>query len=510
MYILWEKNVTGKLWRIIKKLNEDLTSQCKSTNFGISEKFIITSSLRQGGVLSVTEFAKMMDTLNELLMSKNYGVQYGNEKIPSLLLVDDVAILSETKEEMLQMLNELELFRKKCKLGLSKKKSKIMIINKKRSDINTDWKMGDMQIDPVANYTYLGEQIDQNNSLNPHINAKFGKVQGIVNSIKHLTKEQVFVKTRTTVILDLYEKCLIPTILYGCETWSLNNTQMKKLEDMQHKSLCSLLKIPISTPKAALLGETGAQYMETRIHMRQLNYVHKILTQLNNSWRQNMAQIQSETLIENNLMQQYILLLKKYNLLEMSKLVDLNAQQWKNYVKKELQKSENSRWVNEMTEKSKVKDLLTYKRAIYREKYLNLDWLDARTILKARCRMTNLRTNYKNSYSDTLCPRCKNGEDSIKHILEDCTEVEKPKDIQINYSMVLDPQTEPELLRVISNILQKYEIKDKCQRKEPDTNVQKSYSQESGIDAQNLECQDYLYYRSASSESGKHPATMTT
>ena len=113
MYILWEKNVTGKLWRIIKKLNEDLTSQCKSTNFGISEKFIITSSLRQGGVLSVTEFAKMMDTLNELLMSKNYGVQYGNEKIPSLLLVDDVAILSETKEEMLQMLNELELFRKK-------------------------------------------------------------------------------------------------------------------------------------------------------------------------------------------------------------------------------------------------------------------------------------------------------------------------------------------------------------------------------------------------------------
>ena len=122
MYIPWEKNVTGKLWRIIKKLNEDLTSQCKSTNFGISEKFIITSSLRQGGVLSVTEFAKMMDTLNELLMSKNYGVQYGNEKIPSLLLVDDVAILSETKEEMLKMLNELELFRKKCKLGLSKKK----------------------------------------------------------------------------------------------------------------------------------------------------------------------------------------------------------------------------------------------------------------------------------------------------------------------------------------------------------------------------------------------------
>ena len=52
--------------------------------------------------------------------------------------------------------------------------------------------------------------------------------------------------------------------------------------------------------------------------------------------------------------------------------------------------------------------------------------------------------------------------------------------------MVLDPETEPELLRVISNILQKYEMKDKCQRKEPEANVPKSHSQESGIDAQKL------------------------
>ena len=56
----------------------------------------------------------------------------------------------------------------------------------------------------------------------------------------------------------------------------------------------------------------------------------------------------------------------------------------------------------------------------------------------------------------------------------------------------------------------KASLKDKCQRKEPETNAQKSQSQESGIDAQNLECQDYLYYSSASSESGKHPATMAT
>ena len=60
-YILWNKGIKGKIWRIIRKLNKDLKAKCRS-RVGLSREIKINGNLRQGGVLSVTLFAKLMDT----------------------------------------------------------------------------------------------------------------------------------------------------------------------------------------------------------------------------------------------------------------------------------------------------------------------------------------------------------------------------------------------------------------------------------------------------------------
>ena len=89
LHIIWNKGIKGKIWRIIRLLNKDLNARCwvrqeKSRNIEIE------GSLRQGGVLSVTLFAKMMDTLCEDLQQEGLGVKFEDFIIPSLLLVDDV------------------------------------------------------------------------------------------------------------------------------------------------------------------------------------------------------------------------------------------------------------------------------------------------------------------------------------------------------------------------------------------------------------------------------------
>ena len=58
-------------------------------------------------------------------MEEQTGVMYGGIRIPSLLLVDDVALISESEVEMNHMLRVLEDFRKRHRLSLSGKKSKI-------------------------------------------------------------------------------------------------------------------------------------------------------------------------------------------------------------------------------------------------------------------------------------------------------------------------------------------------------------------------------------------------
>lgn len=114
-------------------------------------------------------FAKMMDKLNEELENENSAAIYAGEKIPSLLLVDDVAVLANTRSEMKRMLQIVEELRRRHRLSLSQKKSKIIIVNADKQDNDTNWKIGEMKIDKVLNYPYLGETIDYKNKITPTI-----------------------------------------------------------------------------------------------------------------------------------------------------------------------------------------------------------------------------------------------------------------------------------------------------------------------------------------------------
>ena len=274
LHIIWNKGIKGKIWRIIRLLNKDLNARCRVRQEK-SRNIEIEGSLRQGGVLSVTLFAKMMDTLCEDLQQEGLGVKFEDFIIPSLLLVDDVAVLAENKKEMSKMLMIIEEFRKRNRLSLSKKKTKIMIVNKKEEDNITEWKIGEMKKDITNQYTYLGEIIDSKCRMMPHLEEKKNKMLWMAKRIG-IMKEEVFWKTRPETSLDLYEKMIIPAALYGCETWKLSSQAEKVLEDLQVQTLKNIMKLPKSTPTIAVLGETGCIRMKHRIHKRQLNYIYKL------------------------------------------------------------------------------------------------------------------------------------------------------------------------------------------------------------------------------------------
>ena len=88
----------------------------------------------------------------------------------------------------------------------------------------------------------------------------------------------------------MYEKCLIPGVLYGAETWHCNKRQLKIIEDIQVNALLRILKLPKSTPRVAVLAETGSMFMEYRI--KQLNYLYKIIASDSIRWIKKIAKNQ--------------------------------------------------------------------------------------------------------------------------------------------------------------------------------------------------------------------------
>lgn len=101
MYNLWNQGVKGKLWRLMRQLNKDNSAQIR-TKFGLTEPIKLDGNLGQGSVLSVCQFSNLIDQLAKDLATARLGAQYGNIVIPSLLLMDDIAVFENSRERFQQ------------------------------------------------------------------------------------------------------------------------------------------------------------------------------------------------------------------------------------------------------------------------------------------------------------------------------------------------------------------------------------------------------------------------
>ena len=81
-----------------------------------------------------------------------------------------------------------------------------------------------------------------------------------------------------------------------------NKRQFKIIEDIQVNALLRILKLPRSTPHVAVLGGIGSMFMEYRIHIKQLNFI-MIITSDVTRWIKKIAenQIMDEKVKENSM-----------------------------------------------------------------------------------------------------------------------------------------------------------------------------------------------------------------
>ena len=94
-HTLWQSGAKGKIWRLARALNVDLTAKVK-TKYGLTRKIVRGGGGKQGGQIIVTLFSKLMDTLTEEMTEEEaLGIIIENERIANLLFVDDVATLAE-------------------------------------------------------------------------------------------------------------------------------------------------------------------------------------------------------------------------------------------------------------------------------------------------------------------------------------------------------------------------------------------------------------------------------
>jgi hypothetical protein len=75
---------------------------------------------------------------------------------------------------------------------------------------------------------------------------------------------------------DLFDKVVLPVLIYGCETWDYENLQM--IERIHLKFLKHIFQLKNSTPSYMVYGETGRFRIYINMYTRMISYWVKLLS----------------------------------------------------------------------------------------------------------------------------------------------------------------------------------------------------------------------------------------
>ena len=154
MYVMYKRGLNTKIWSTIKKLNENFTATIQ-TKYGPTRKIKIKDSIRQGGVISVLQYALLMDEINKEIQGTDLGIKIPNTEtnIACLLWMDDVLLLETRPEEKQELLNITNKMVEKYHIKFGREKSQTMIIGNTKE--RPQFTLGQMTLDPTTTYKYL-------------------------------------------------------------------------------------------------------------------------------------------------------------------------------------------------------------------------------------------------------------------------------------------------------------------------------------------------------------------
>jgi len=279
---LINNNINGKFCRIVENMYSDAKSRIVHNN-KMSDMFACEIEVRQGENLSPLLFSIYLNDLQDFLEGLNIkGIDsisrdLENElmiyfKILILLYADDTILLSESKDDLQIMLNEFSTYCKKWKLRINVQKTKILIFSKGRIPNNLKFHIDNNDIEIVKDYKYLGIFFARSGSfLTTRKYLQEKAIKAMYGLLQQCRKHKLSIECQ----LDMFDKTILPILLYGSEIWGFENID---IIERVHLRFCKLiLHLKQSTPNFMVYDELGRYPISVIMKVRMVKFWCRIL-----------------------------------------------------------------------------------------------------------------------------------------------------------------------------------------------------------------------------------------
>ena len=234
--ILRHYGIPIKIINIIKSMYEDGGGKVMFKG-KLSDLFVIKTGVRQGCLLSPFLFLLAIDWIMRQCEARD-GIQWTvTDHLNDLDYADDIGLLSTTRHQMQRKTNRIAETSKKIGLNINVPKTKILRINATSQE---PIKIGDINLEDVSTFEYLGSKIDEYGGTNADVKARICKARSAFACLNNIWNSRT-ISVRTK--LRLFNSNVMSVLLYGAETWFLNKTHETKLQTFINKCLRRIHKI---------------------------------------------------------------------------------------------------------------------------------------------------------------------------------------------------------------------------------------------------------------------------
>ena len=248
--------VSSSLIRALKSLYEN-SSACVRVNGAYTEWFNIEKGVRQGCVASPWLFNLFMDTCLTGLKESDYGIRMNGLTVKCLLYADDQVLLASSEEELQEMVNMLHGSLKRKGMTVNVSKTKVMVFERGDDETKCDVMIAGVKVEQVKEFVYLGSMFTSDGKCESDIERRVN-AGNVVNGALHtfMNSQKVSKKAR----LAVHRGVLVPTLMYGSESWvwqkkhesRINAVEMRALRSMEGVTLKDKLRNSVIRERAGV------------------------------------------------------------------------------------------------------------------------------------------------------------------------------------------------------------------------------------------------------------------
>ena len=261
-----------------------------------------TNGVKQGCVLAPTLFSLMFSAmLIDAYKDTSYGVNLryrydggglfnqarlkAKTKVESFsardfLFADDCALNASSEADMQA---SMDLFSEACRnFGLSISTAKTEVLHQPApgaEHIPPKITCNGELLPSTEAFIYLGSTLSRHATIDKEISRRLAKASASFGSLREKVWERRGITTATK--LQVYKAVALPSLLYGCKTWTVYARHAKKLNTFHMRCLRSILHIKQEDriPNTEVLKRANAESIFTllkRAQLRWAGHVHRM------------------------------------------------------------------------------------------------------------------------------------------------------------------------------------------------------------------------------------------